>query len=76
MTSMEKRDYTKDVLSSIGYYQDELHKAETILGESKMPGIELSHKELILSMRLAQTKISNVLTDLATLEDTTKDQLS
>lgn len=38
MTTMENRDYTKDVLSSVGHYQDELHKTENILGGSKIPG--------------------------------------
>lgn len=73
---MDTREYSKETLASIHYYQDELHKVDAILSGSKMPELTPSHEELILSMRLAQNKVTNVLTDLATLEDLTKDQLS
>ncbi|CAK1238979.1 unnamed protein product [Fructobacillus cardui] len=73
---MGNNEYSKVVLNSIGHYQDELHKAETILSGQTMPGQEPSHRELLHSMNMAQGIVSNVLADLATLEDMTKDQLS
>lgn len=73
---MGNNEYSKVVLHSIGYYLDELHKAETILNGQIMPGRELSYRELLHSMTMVQGIVSNVLADLATLEDMTKDQLS
>lgn len=73
---MGNNEYSKEVLSSVMYYKDELCKAETILNGQTMPGREPSHRELIVAMNFARNVVQGVLNDLETLEDMTKDQLS